>query len=101
MNPSCIGKVYSCPAGPDICGYSTKKVHVIFNYKGVNHLIKKEIKCKVILSFQGHIVNVNPPSKEVITPALITMRTHSPSVSCPGRRADTSVHPDPEPGSDL
>lgn len=35
--------------GPDICGYSTKKVHVIFNYKGKNHLIKKEIKCKVAL----------------------------------------------------
>lgn len=34
-------------AGPDICGYSTKKVHVIFNYKGQNHLIKKDIKCKV------------------------------------------------------
>lgn len=33
--------------GPDICGYSTKKVHVIFSYKGKNHLIKKEIKCKV------------------------------------------------------
>lgn len=33
--------------GPDICGYSTKKVHVIFNYKGKNHLIKKEVKCKV------------------------------------------------------
>uniref|UniRef100_UPI00398E40B8 calreticulin-like n=1 Tax=Pristiophorus japonicus TaxID=55135 RepID=UPI00398E40B8 len=32
--------------GPDICGYSTKKVHVIINYKGKNHLIKKEIKCK-------------------------------------------------------
>ncbi|XP_068604460.1 calreticulin-like isoform X1 [Brachionichthys hirsutus] len=32
--------------GPDICGYSTKKVHVIFNYKDKNHLIKKEIKCK-------------------------------------------------------
>ncbi|XP_039622948.1 calreticulin 3a [Polypterus senegalus] len=32
--------------GPDICGYSTKKVHVIFNYKGKNELIKKEIKCK-------------------------------------------------------
>jgi len=28
--------------GPDICG-STKKVHVIFNYKGKNHLIKHEI----------------------------------------------------------
>jgi len=32
--------------GPDICGYSTKKVHVIFNYKGKNHLIKKDIRCK-------------------------------------------------------
>lgn len=32
--------------GPDICGYSTKKVHVIFNYKGENLLTKKEIKCK-------------------------------------------------------
>lgn len=31
--------------GPDICGYSTKKVHVIFNYKGQNLLTKKEIKC--------------------------------------------------------
>ncbi|KAL4658873.1 calreticulin-3 [Arapaima gigas] len=32
--------------GPDVCGYSTKKVHVIFNYKGKNHLIKKDVKCK-------------------------------------------------------
>ncbi|XP_076879419.1 uncharacterized protein LOC143527923 [Brachyhypopomus gauderio] len=32
--------------GPDICGYSTKKVHVIFNFKGQNHLIKKDIRCK-------------------------------------------------------
>lgn len=32
--------------GPDICGYSTKKVHVIFNYKDKNLLTKKEIKCK-------------------------------------------------------
>jgi len=31
--------------GPDICG-TTKKVHVIFNYKGKNHLIKHEISCK-------------------------------------------------------
>jgi len=29
--------------GPDICGTGTKKVHVIFNYKGKNLLIKKEI----------------------------------------------------------
>jgi len=32
--------------GPDICGPGTKKVHVIFNYKGKNHLINKEIRCK-------------------------------------------------------
>merc|ERR1712168_633048 len=31
--------------GPDICG-STKRVHVIFTYKGTNHLVKKEISCK-------------------------------------------------------
>ena len=36
----------ACP-GPDICGPGTKKVHVIFSYKGKNHLIKKEIRCKV------------------------------------------------------
>jgi len=32
--------------GPDICGPGTKKVHVIINYKGTNHLIKKNIRCK-------------------------------------------------------
>ena len=32
--------------GPDICGPGTKKVHVIFTYKGKNHLTKKEIRCK-------------------------------------------------------
>jgi len=32
--------------GPDICGTSTKKVHVILTYKGKNHLIKKEISAE-------------------------------------------------------
>ena len=32
--------------GPDICGPGTKKVHVIFNYKGKNLLIKRDIRCK-------------------------------------------------------
>merc|ERR1712193_560385 len=32
--------------GPDICGPGTKKVHVIFNYKDKNHLVRKEIRCK-------------------------------------------------------
>lgn len=34
---------YNIMFGPDICGSSTKKVHVIFTYKGKNHLIKKNI----------------------------------------------------------
>lgn len=32
--------------GPDICGYSTKKVHAILTYNGTNKLIKKEVPCE-------------------------------------------------------
>ncbi|CDW57937.1 calreticulin [Trichuris trichiura] len=32
--------------GPDICGYSTKLVQVIFNYKGKNLQVKREIPCE-------------------------------------------------------
>jgi len=34
---------YNIMFGPDVCGH-TKRVHVIFNYNGDNHLVKKEIK---------------------------------------------------------
>jgi len=37
---------YAIMFGPDICGTSTRKVHVIFTYKGKNLLIKKEIPCE-------------------------------------------------------
>lgn len=37
---------YRIMFGPDICGPGTKKVHVIFNYEGKNHLINKDIRCK-------------------------------------------------------
>jgi len=37
---------YNIMFGPDICGSSTRKTHLIFNYKGTNHLIKKEIRCE-------------------------------------------------------
>lgn len=37
---------YAIMFGPDICGPGTKKVHVIFNYKGKNLLINKDIRCK-------------------------------------------------------
>jgi len=37
--------VYNIMFGPDICG-STKRTHVIFNYKGENKLVEKSIKCE-------------------------------------------------------
>lgn len=37
---------YSIMFGPDICGYSTKKVHAILTYNETNHLIKKEVPCE-------------------------------------------------------
>jgi len=37
---------YNIMFGPDICGSSTRKVHLIFNYKGKNHLLKKDVKCE-------------------------------------------------------
>jgi len=37
---------YNIMFGPDICGTSTKKVHVIFNHSGKNLLIKKEIRAE-------------------------------------------------------
>jgi len=37
---------YNIMFGPDICGSSTKKVHLIFHYKGENHLLKKNVPCE-------------------------------------------------------
>lgn len=35
--------VYNIMFGPDICGHSNRRVHVIFEHDGKNHLIKKTI----------------------------------------------------------
>jgi len=35
---------YNIMFGPDICGSTTRKTHLIFNYKGKNHLVKRDIK---------------------------------------------------------
>ena len=37
---------YHIMFGPDICGTSTRRTHVIFTYKNKNHLIKKDVKCE-------------------------------------------------------
>ncbi|XP_068636740.1 calreticulin-like [Aristolochia californica] len=36
---------YSIMFGPDICGYETRRVHVIFSRNEKNHLIKRNIVC--------------------------------------------------------
>lgn len=51
---------YAIMFGPDICGPGTKKVHVIFNYKGKNHLINKEIRCKDDVFTHLYTLVVNP-----------------------------------------
>jgi len=37
---------YNIMFGPDICGTSTRKTHLIFNYKGKNHLTKEDFKAE-------------------------------------------------------
>ncbi|CAH8631002.1 unnamed protein product [Schistosoma guineensis] len=54
---------YKIMFGPDICGMATKKIHVIFNYKGKNHLIKKEIPCKDDQKTHLHTLIINPNNK--------------------------------------
>lgn len=45
--------------GPDICG-TTKRVHVIFNYKGENHLIKHTIPCETDTFSHVYTLIVHP-----------------------------------------
>jgi len=51
---------YNIMFGPDICGPGTKKVHVIFEHKGKNHLIKKDIRCKDDVFTHLYTLIVNP-----------------------------------------
>jgi calreticulin len=50
---------YNIMFGPDICG-STKKVHAIFNYKGNNKLISKNVPCEQDESSHLYTLIVNP-----------------------------------------
>ncbi|XP_065371032.1 calreticulin [Calliphora vicina] len=51
---------YEIMFGPDICGPGTKKVHVIFSYKGKNLLINKDIRCKDDVYSHFYTLVVNP-----------------------------------------
>jgi calreticulin len=51
---------YQIMFGPDICGTSTKRIHVIFTYKGVNLLTKKDIKCESDRMTHVYTLILNP-----------------------------------------
>jgi len=51
---------YNVMFGPDICGYSTKKVHVIFGHEGENLLTKKEITAKSDEVSHLYTLTINP-----------------------------------------
>jgi len=50
---------YNIMFGPDICG-STKRIHVIFTYKGKNHLINKNLNCESDELSHIYTLIVNP-----------------------------------------
>lgn len=51
---------YSIMFGPDICGFSTRKVHVILPYKGKNYLIKKDITAKTDQLTHVYTLRIKP-----------------------------------------
>merc|ERR1711937_963228 len=51
---------YNIMFGPDICGSSTKKTHVIFNYKDKNLDKKKEVRCESDTLSQLYTLIVKP-----------------------------------------
>jgi len=51
---------YSIMFGPDICGYSTKKVQAIFNHKDENLLKKNDVACSDDEFTHTYVLIVNP-----------------------------------------
>jgi len=51
---------YNIMFGPDICGSSTRRVHVIFSHDGTNHLIKKTINAETDIYTHVYTLIVKP-----------------------------------------
>jgi len=56
---------YHIMFGPDICG-SDKRIHVIFNYKGNTHLLKKEIDPKTDVFTHVYTLVVKPDNTYMV-----------------------------------
>jgi len=102
---------YNIMFGPDVCGYSTKRVHFIFNHKGTNHLIKKTVTpvadklthlyTAIVYPDQTYEVRIDNEKKEsgklvedwdFLPPKEI----NDPSVSKPADWVEEKEIPDPE-----
>jgi hypothetical protein len=71
---------YAIMFGPDICGFSTKKVHVILTKDGVNHLTKKEIKAESDALTHVYTLVLKPDNTyQVRNSSKSTVRLPSPS----------------------
>jgi len=58
--------VYNIMFGPDICGSSTKKTHVIFTHENKNFLTKKEVKCETDEFTHLYTLTVKPDNTYVV-----------------------------------
>jgi len=102
---------YMIMFGPDICGTSTRRVHVIFTYKGKNHLIKKDVKCETdklthvytLIVRSDNTYEVRIDGKKVESGAmsddwdfLPPKQIQDPAASKPADWVDAPQMPDPE-----
>jgi len=102
---------YNIMFGPDICGSSTKKVHLIFNYKGQNHLIKKNVPCEsdehthlyTMILHPDNTYEIEIDQKEVAQGSLkedwdllAPKEIKDPKAKKPSDWVDEKVIPDPE-----
>ena len=103
---------YAVMFGPDICGSSTRRTHVILNHDGSNHLIEKDVKCETdqlshlytlhIMAATGTF-DVMVDGKSVRTGTiedefkmLLPRDIKDPSLSKPADWVDEAQIPDPQ-----
>jgi calreticulin len=102
---------YNIMFGPDICGSSTKKVHVILNYKGKNVLINKNIPAEtdqlthfytlILNKDQTYEVQIDGQKKESGSLTedfdfLLPKEIKDPNESKPADWVDEAMMDDPE-----
>jgi calreticulin len=72
---------YSIMFGPDICGYTTKKVHVIFTKNDKNHLIKKDIPAQTDELTHVYTLHLKPDNTFKV--CRLSLCCHLSLVQCP------------------